>query len=922
MRKVKISGLPKASQGREVDSGNQAPPIDNSAAANIDIGDTGSNKSIKVNRTLKPVKPEHANLEAEKGETAVTDLSKEGLPEFYEIGGKDHSKGGTPLNLPPNSFIFSKDKSLKCKDPDLLAQFGKSPKKGKKGYTPAELSRTYNINKYRRILADPDSDHRDIDTAELMIQNYMDKLGALALVQESKKGFDNGIPALAQPYMDKVGISGEDLIPKEDQQPQGPPQGSPQGPPPPEMQMSPDQMAAMGPQGPPPQGPPQEMPPQMAQGKEGGETPLRKYNPGGPTTNQTPPNVGETKSQYMSRVYNNPGTFQDNSTWDGTQWIPAGQQTGPGGNPPQDDGDGKTKPVSSERPTGKQNIPKDATLWDPDSDGWDESQVQSGDYVKRNGRWYKQTKQVASVYNGTPVDQLDAKLNGEFGDLREAYGRLEHKLNNDAEVKAGFIENFRANIGKLKPQGLTTQADIDKLKGLDDQGLIDHYLHGNRNAMILNANLGDIKNLKNAASWDTGKTGGLPTAYVNAAKKLGIDPLSTAQTTAHQAGYITMENMKQDDKYKESLSDYQLPKVGVADESGESTGLKNISEVDGWWGNTTAGQMQLYRDKSYKFEEKEADWLQDEKEKATEHLYEQTIPERNPYWTQDVLSTANSLHDYMGVKKYNPWQATPDVSLAQPNFADFRGAASRLGSTAAAGAQQLGTFGTPQAFGAGFANIQRQNAQAVGQLQDQEYKTNVATANQFELANTQTRNQGSLNRANLATQLYDKNTIANQQYDNSKRALKHNVVNNINTALTNRGMTQSLNTRTDQFKVDPTTGFTRFTGDSREILPGAASTGDPTYAKAQGYMNDNPGMEWADAIKLASPNKYNTPPYSNQTYDPYGASIPGQYPGGAQQGQPRRKRKSGYRQQPNPYTAYRKRGGSAGKRKCRILTAI
>ena len=78
---------------------------------------------------------------------------------------------------------------MKIKDPDILEMFGKT---GKKGYTPAELSKTYNLNKYREILANNTSSPRAIETAEAMIQNYNLKLGALALVQESMKGFENG----------------------------------------------------------------------------------------------------------------------------------------------------------------------------------------------------------------------------------------------------------------------------------------------------------------------------------------------------------------------------------------------------------------------------------------------------------------------------------------------------------------------------------------------------------------------------------------------------------------------------------------------------------------------------------------------------------------------------------------------------------
>ena len=112
---------------------------------------------------------------------------------------------------------------MKINDPVILKMFNKPVKKG--GYTPAELSKKFDIQKYRKILQDPDSDKIDIKTAELMIKNAVLKLGALALAQESKKAFPQGIPEIAKPYMEANGIKEEDLIPQEPQpQAQGMPQ--------------------------------------------------------------------------------------------------------------------------------------------------------------------------------------------------------------------------------------------------------------------------------------------------------------------------------------------------------------------------------------------------------------------------------------------------------------------------------------------------------------------------------------------------------------------------------------------------------------------------------------------------------------------------------------------------------------------------
>jgi len=167
-----------------------------------------SQQPTEVRDTLQPVARDGANLEAERGETAMVNI--DGIPAHFKIGGKRHSEGGTPLNLPDNSFIFSDTAKMRIKDPILLAQFGMVPKKS--GYTPAEIAKKYDINKYREILADPNTSDVDRSTAELMISNYNMKLAKLALVQESMKGFPQGIPVVAMPYVIASGMNPEELL--------------------------------------------------------------------------------------------------------------------------------------------------------------------------------------------------------------------------------------------------------------------------------------------------------------------------------------------------------------------------------------------------------------------------------------------------------------------------------------------------------------------------------------------------------------------------------------------------------------------------------------------------------------------------------------------------------------------------------------
>lgn len=158
-------------------------------------------KSDSVRRTIQEVPRNQGNIEAEKGESVLGDLDGDGGLEHMLIGGERHYNGGTPLNVPEGSFVFSDTKKMKIKDPEILKMFGRSYKAG--GFTPAELAKPYNINKYKAIIEDPNADEKDKSTAQLMVNNLTAKLSKLAMIQESMKGFPQGMPAVAQQGQDK-----------------------------------------------------------------------------------------------------------------------------------------------------------------------------------------------------------------------------------------------------------------------------------------------------------------------------------------------------------------------------------------------------------------------------------------------------------------------------------------------------------------------------------------------------------------------------------------------------------------------------------------------------------------------------------------------------------------------------------------------
>ena len=208
--KVRIKRLPQARTGYQVQGSlrNDVPAM-GGADYNAYIGQP----KLKGSKYITKVPRDEANLEAEGGETVFGDINGDGMPEHKIIKGPRHAQGGVPLSLPDDTFIFSDFNGMKLKDPNLLGMFGKGG--ASKGFTPAELAKQYDIEKYRKILQDPESDTIDRKTAELMLKNYTLKLGALALAQESKKGFPQGIPAVARPYMEANNIKEEDILPNE-----------------------------------------------------------------------------------------------------------------------------------------------------------------------------------------------------------------------------------------------------------------------------------------------------------------------------------------------------------------------------------------------------------------------------------------------------------------------------------------------------------------------------------------------------------------------------------------------------------------------------------------------------------------------------------------------------------------------------------
>jgi hypothetical protein len=712
--KVQVTKVPQLRGGGMF--GPQTPPTD---TYRKDVY-KGNDPEIKVARVLKPTTKENATLEAEKNETVITNLQQDGIPEFYTIGGKPHSKGGTPLNLPANSFFFSQTPEMRIRDKEVLDMFNS----GRKVATPAGLSKQYDLNPYREILENPYSTPLEKETAQQMIKNFNLKLGKLALVQESMKGFNKGIPAVAMGYMEDNNISPAELI--------------------------------------------------MPAGAPG--VPAQKFKTGGDYT-------GGRKVKITG--------------------LPQYKEAGPVVN-----------------------------RWDPSKDGYNESQVKVGDLIKQpDGSWKAVKARKQKDYTG-PVS-TDKTL----GKYNNAYSRL-YTTFQDPKVRENLVVSYRKQVAQLKPDKNLTQADIDAMQNLQPEEIVDNFLYGQKSNMALNNKLGD----PTKDSWDKDPN------EVNAVlTEIGYKPRTKLQTAAFQAAYNGLNDLYQNPETQGTLKDFKMFQTGVANDkvTGEQSG--SVSGVDGFLGNTTAGQFLLPADSELE--------LQDVKDSETtdiKHLKDTKQAAQRNWWTPDVVNLASATTDYLQAKKYDPWQATPEYEQANPQFTDFRGSAARINSLGAGLARQAATFTGPQAQAAMHSNIQRNMIDPILQTQENENRMNIGVANQFALTNAQAKNQFNQLKGQQDTQLYDKYTIANQQFDNTKRALKWNMVNMFNNGWNNAGKTQALNSMTQQYQVNPTLGTLEFT-NGLDLDPQK----DPSTAlfdKAKMLKRENPDMDWDQAFKAVGLN--------------------------------------------------------------------
>ena len=994
--KVKITQNPKAKNGMQVQGSlyNDSTPFN---GFNLQKG----KKNLIESKYIKAVPKEEANLEAEGGETVYGDLNGDTFPEHKIIKGPRHSKGGVPLKLPDDSFIFSDTNSMKINDPNILQMFNQTEKKVK-GLTPATLAKQYDIDSYRKILQDPNSDKIARRTAELMMRNYNMKLGALALAQESKKGFPQGIPEMAKPYMEYAGIDEKQLLPPTLPTPQAPQNMQMQQP-------SPEDMAMMQ-QG---QGDGEEDP-MMQQGQEemmrwGGIRRLRRAQQGMQQASQeemmmqqqgqgqdpmqqlmqqvgqalqggaNPEEVAaqliqsQVPPEQVAQIFVQLGMPEEQVQ----QLIGAVMQQMQGGQEQQMDPRQQQQLSEEEMMAMQQQDPQQMqeapmAMYGMQMGGYDMpfnqyayggspsyysrggdipkygpgGEPPKGQIVKRSDyaddaaynialrkAKLRADKSGESIYtlkpDGTYVqmkvsDKQDAAYTGDMkgwsgkSEVAAKYAAMDAALKDpqtaklfaDATRKALLDkEKYRsknkldargneiANSGTL---GATYEArGLGNVANLSDKEIVDNYLEHQKRNLQLSAS-GNESYLYNDADGKlrkehgTGKRDNLGfTELMQGMKKpdgsrmytdaeikakykdmsanaptldkafenLGIPMPARAKGSAaekkallQQATFQGYDQLMKDVASGKITNEDELVRLmnfrgnlqrGYQDESGQ--GVIDISPIDAYYTNTTAGQISSYGD--YQFDEIppgpkpgpcqcETDKLPDgspdpsfkpkdkdgkctcdpEEPKKCPCGYDPVTkeclpcdiipPEETPpqWWLQDTIKTAGAASDLMGIKKYMPWAPKIDLEEPRPTFLDPTRELAQQSEQANMAIQGLSQFAGPQGLSARASSIQGTGAKQAADTLSKYNNANVNLADQFEFKSVDIRNQEAIGNQAAQSKLYDQNTIANQQYDNSKLALKNNLRNQYTNAITNKTKTEALNKLYPQYSISPATG--------------------------------------------------------------------------------------------------------------------
>jgi len=390
------------------------------------------------------------------------------------------------------------------------------------------------------------------------------------------------------------------------------------------------------------------------------------------------------------------------------------------------------------------------------------------------------------------------KYKSSTGNTSKAYTAYKDKQFTDEQIRDAFILHQKRNTA-LQAHGIQARYFENASTGrllTPEQMVAKKVISDKTGKPITLADAqAQYKIYKDANITDLGK----------AFDQVGIQLGDTALEQATFQGFTDAINNKANltPEEQKALDNWNAYESGMADEKGQKN--PQISPIDYVYTNTTGEQVGAYNPTKNELYETDVDGepIEDVKVDDVEELY--VAPPAQP-WAQDKLNRLNAGIDYFSVKNRGPWAANYHPEMLTPTFYDPTRELAAQSEQANIANQALGQFTGAQDLSARSASIQGQGAKQAADTLGTYNNLNVGIANQFAGNNVQIGNEAQRFNQAQNKQLFDQRTIANQQYDNAKRALRHNLVDSENTLLTNMWKTDAMNQMYPQYAIDPSVG--------------------------------------------------------------------------------------------------------------------
>ena len=809
-------------------------------------GQTNFNNSRdeSVRYSLSGVPREDANIEAEGGETVLTDLNNDGTFGLYDIKGPRHGSGGVPMFLPEQSFVFSDTRKLKFTK-DEMSEFDMGGSKK----TPAKISKKFGLQDYYGELGSQYVDNISATSAELMLKKNMNDLSKLAFMQEAKKNFSDGVPLASHPYLVSIGedpieftskveeISRKEAerkaiqaLPLEQQQQIMMLQ---------QMMAQQEQQQEMQ-QGMPEQGMPQQMPQQPMMGPMDafmpppGEPGLAMENNAmmNPTAQfgselgdflikaQTGGDLvkGKTKgSEYYKGYY--PETMKD-PIWTGKSWIfEDGSQVAP--NQLKD----MISLVSTSGVVPEEYLKADTEL----------------EAVTTNETIGATDKQVDTVIASSGVKNPYAKGSKKAKEydqyIKDGYTPTVVKRNNKNQIS--FVKkassNFEQREGKTeiktidltgtnaKGDAIYSQAEIDFANEMNESGIayFDFGSFSGGNLPLRQNSTGNQNSWYGSDEFasEEAKEDWMRRNGKIAGKIKGFD-YNKGKDDPQWKEFQKLYEEERKEFFKKIGKDY-IPYFGSG-----TTG----SDFDGKAGGKVFNAPGF--DVDYQAgDERFMDLPDDVKVKVKEEFDIPSVTAKSQedpeFWQQDInnLVSIGNMRDNL----YLPFAPQLEDQKIDYVLDDYTGRVNANLASQNTMAQALGAYG-PQAIAG--SNIAGQTLAANAKSINQVNQNNVRTMNQVATMQPQLDMKIDQLNADTTTKLYDGTTIALQNKDNFYNWRNKAYTDAYNDALTNKSNTYNMNQLYDYYNINPSTGgIVEFTGDGRMLAENSSGKQSQQYLK-------------------------------------------------------------------------------------------